>query len=666
MKKIFYFILFFVSIWCFSACEDETTVRETTYLGTVINAIDHKPFPNLEVSVTNGESVYKTTHTDVTGLFSILVRTNEINSNYYILIGDSSCLPVKKELKGLGREEIDLGIIEVEGPKAPSVKLVDILEPSAYSVKCIGDITNDGRSAVFARGFVWSKHPYPTLLNDEHLTCGKGTVIKNLLPDTEYYIRAYAINGQDSAYSDPKTIKTKIVTLGVTTDTIKDVTSTSATIQSFVQNTNGLIVTSRGVCWATSPFPAFEPDHTFDGNGDGQYESHLTNLKPNTTYWVRAYATTPDSIFYGNQLPFKTNGPLPKVNTIEVKDTTSESATIICNISDDENEHITARGVCWSNHAYPDTTDNRTYDGEGKGEYESHLTNLEQNTTYYVCAYATNASGTAYGNQLSFSTKNGLAEVITVSVSDITKTSAVCSAEVKKDNGRSVTERGICWSTKGLPTIEDSPHISNGLDTGFYSCPVTNLLAATTYYVRAYATNSAGTAYGQSIPFTTSGSEPTVTTGSCTLTTCTSALLHGTINSDGGSTIEKCGFIYQAEGESTIDSILSAIINTDFTAQLTNLKPNTKYFVTAYAKNATGFGYGKQTSFTTNNGLKVTTGKAQDIGSTSAIVSGEIISDGAYKVQECGICYSSSVKQPSLNDMHTVIKNVTNGSFSCL
>lgn len=92
--------------------------------------------------------------------------------------------------------------------------------------------------------------------------------------------------------------------------------------------------------------------------------------------------------------------------------------------------------------------------------------------------------------------------VITSNVSNITSNSAICGGEVTNDGGAEETERGICWSTNTNPTINNS-HVAEGTGTGEFTAEMYGLDANTTYHVRAYATNEAGTAYGLDKTFTT-------------------------------------------------------------------------------------------------------------------------------------------------------------------
>ena len=127
------------------------------------------------------------------------------------------------------------------------------------------------------------------------------------------------------------------------------------------------------------------------------------------------------------------------------------------------------------------------------------------------------ANSTAYVSYTSGNRSNGFsvrclrdqsgntAQVPTVTtslVSEVATTSATCGGNVTSDGGASVTVRGVCWSTSQNPTVNDS-HTTDGSGTGSFTSNITGLTANTTYYVRAYATNSAGTAYGEEVTFTT-------------------------------------------------------------------------------------------------------------------------------------------------------------------
>jgi hypothetical protein len=129
-----------------------------------------------------------------------------------------------------------------------------------------------------------------------------------------------------------------------------------------------------------------------------------------------------------------------------------------------------------------------------------------------VCAYATNIVGTVYGNQLTFTTLSSLPVLTTTQVSNITRRSAVSGGIVTSYGGSNVIERGVCWSTSTNPTTANNKtYDGNGL--GSYVSSIDGLYPGTIYYVRAYATNSYGTNYGDQVTFVTPALDPDSTEG---------------------------------------------------------------------------------------------------------------------------------------------------------
>jgi uncharacterized protein (TIGR02145 family) len=194
---------------------------------------------------------------------------------------------------------------------------------------------------------------------------------------------------------------------------------------------------------------------------------------------------------------------LPVLSTVIVSGITQTGAVSGGNITSDGGASVTDRGVCWSASTNPAVTGTHTTDGTGTGSFASNLTGLSSGTTYYVRAYATNSVGTAYGNEVSFATNPPvLATLTTTAPSSITATTTVSGGEITSDGNGTITARGVCWGTVTDPTVTDS-HTTDGTGTGSFTSNLTGLSAATTYYVRAYATNSAGTAYGNQVSFNT-------------------------------------------------------------------------------------------------------------------------------------------------------------------
>ena len=197
-------------------------------------------------------------------------------------------------------------------------------------------------------------------------------------------------------------------------------------------------------------------------------------------------------------------GDLPVLSTTSVSQITETTAETGGEISDDGGANITARGVCWSISEEPTIDNNKSEDGNGTGNFTSSLANLEKSTTYYIRAYATNSIGTAYGNQLTFTTltPTTLPVVTTKAITNVTENSASIKSEISDNGGLDISEQGICWSTSADPTISDNK-ISANAGTSTFESNISGLAGITTYYVRAYATNNLGTAYGNQLSFTT-------------------------------------------------------------------------------------------------------------------------------------------------------------------
>lgn len=193
-----------------------------------------------------------------------------------------------------------------------------------------------------------------------------------------------------------------------------------------------------------------------------------------------------------------------------------------------------------------------------------------------------------------------------LSVTNISAISATVSGEVTSDNGYTVTQRGVCWSTNIDPTINDSVS-KEGSGAGSFTCELRNLIPETSYYVRVYATNKMGTSYGSSFNFTTKkGIPPIVTTRSSIFDiTKNSASLISEVTSDNGCTVIQRGVCWSKNPEPTVnDSITKDGSGVGlYTSLLTNLTPNTTYYVRSYATNRIGISYGEALNFVTQKSL---------------------------------------------------------------
>ena len=385
----------------------------------------------------------------------------------------------------------------------PGVTTDNVTNITQTSASCGGAVTYAGGAAVTAKGLCYGTSENPTT-NDNTVAGGTGIGAFNgeltgLISNTTYYVRAYATNSVGTNYGEQRTF----TTLPYLTPTVEAVDPTDISYYSFtcggnVTDSGTYAVTARGLCWATTPEPTVSNPYIALGTGTGSFSHTFTELTPNTTYYVRAYAVNSVGIAYSEQMEVTT-----LANTAPMVVTESASVLGVCqgNVTSDGGLEVTERGFCYSTYPNPTIYDNYIAAGSGSGIYTATLPNLVGGTTYYVKAYATNDLGTTYGEQMSF-TRAVLPTVTTTAVSSIADTTAISGGNVTNDGGATITSRGVCWSTSHNPTISDN-RTTNGTGTGSFTSNLAGLSAATTYYVRAYATNDEGTAYGNEVSFIT-------------------------------------------------------------------------------------------------------------------------------------------------------------------
>ncbi|MFP4489536.1 MAG: FISUMP domain-containing protein [Bacteroidales bacterium] len=251
----------------------------------------------------------------------------------------------------------------------------------------------------------------------------------------------------------------------------------------------------------------FPTDLSLGSSGsEGLFSVKFVNPLPDTEYEYKAYAGNSGGTVYGKTKVFTTPAlTLPELTTDVVTEITTNSARSGGNITNNGGADITARGICWSTTENPTTEDSKTDDpNPGPGEFVNHLAWLTANTEYYVRAYATNSVGTAYGNQVAFTTLDITQPVLTTAeVSEITNTDATSGGNITGDGGSEITSRGICWSTEENPTTDDEKSVDPVPGTGEFVSHLSVLNPGTIYYVRAYASNAAGTGYGNQVAFKT-------------------------------------------------------------------------------------------------------------------------------------------------------------------
>lgn len=282
------------------------------------------------------------------------------------------------------------------------------------------------------------------------------------------------------------------------------ITSTSVELSGIVV-AEGDGIAEYGVSWAITENPTTEDAKKVADDVDkAVYWVTVDGLEHLTKYYFRAYVITTDgTTLYGKNDTFTTLANIASVTVNAATGITDIFAQITGNVTYDGKADVTAKGLCWSTEANPTTDSDTTLNGTGIGEYTADLMKLLPNTMYYARAYAVNSVGTAYSNEISFTTEIGVPVLTTDSVRDITKTTANVYANVIVTGGVDITERGFVYAMTENPIITDTKLVDAENKIGTMTAALTELSSGKAYYIRAFATNSEGTAYGDNIKFTT-------------------------------------------------------------------------------------------------------------------------------------------------------------------
>ncbi len=385
----------------------------------------------------------------------------------------------------------------------------------------------------------------------------------------------------------------------------------SVTLQGYNADETLLGITERGFYYADHNKPGDLLKNKVNASpGIGDFATLLTGLSAETLYSYVAFAKNSETTTLGNIKTFSTREyTLPEVTTDKIKNVYINSCQVGGIVGYDGGKIVTERGFCYSAHPNPTIQDYKVSSGKGEGPFDNFLNGLNENTTYYVKSYAINALGISYGEELSFTThQNSPPIVASILVNEITNTSANFHGEVLDTGGSDITERGfmLCPSFDNLTDCQKFP-IPGGI--GAFRLVVNNLKTQVSYYMRAYAINKKGIAYGSAILFTTGEyTYASVKTVSVTDITTHAAVLTGTVTAEGNTPVTEKGFCVSIVPKPTINNLKFpvAIGKGPFSYYLANLTENKTYYIVAYAINTKGVVYGTALSFTTLSSIPPT------------------------------------------------------------
>lgn len=496
---------------------------------------------------------------------------------------------------------------------------------SRFGATIQGTVTpHEGSSADYTVGFLYSTSA--SLANPQEIeaTPGEGNnytaTLQGLQPGQTYYYCIFARSGDAMVKGKTSNFDTDAATRpAVSVVTTADITEESVQLQAEVTDNGGYEPDIRGFVYApyieNGPDLNINDDETIVAFGQ-DFTATLSGLKPNTTYSVRAYATSGAGTGYGEPVQFTTTAskiPIVIANgqgslgDVPVS-AAAYTAVLTGAVTADHGLAVSEVGFCWSAESRQPTVEQSQsvkLDGASAKRFSATIEGLMANTRYYLRAYAKNEKGTGYSATVEFTSDTEQVVSLTQAmVTAFTSSTATISAQMTSTEKTVIQEKGVCYGTAMNPDVNGTKVKDEGTDTKLLTATLTGLTEGQVYHARAYAVTRDGTFYSGDVQFQTETTyAPTLTTITVYDKTETGVKIRSSVATNGGLDITEKGIVYSStEAEPTLEKgtkVVATGEGNDISVTLSNLKGGTTYFARAYATNAKGTGYGVVGEFAT-------------------------------------------------------------------
>lgn len=458
------------------------------------------------------------------------------------------------------------------------------------------------------------------------------------LPFSPLLTQAPSVMGQTFGVLPPPPPPT---TIQVATQSADDVTSDSALLKGVLISMGGYPTIQVAFEWGTSPSYGHQTPF-MTPNGVGPFSAAITGLSPGTTYHFRALALAGlgSQPAYGSDMTFNTPASQPVMVRTNGATQASSTAYVLHGdlLSKGPYPEVTVWFDWGVSTAYGNSTPPQKFSGP-PGPFGATISGLAAGTTYHFRAAA---SGTAVGSPVTYGADMTLTTpspapilVNTENATGVTASSATLNGYLVQTGSYNTVIVFFEWGTT-TAYGNTTPQTERG--SGLFSAPLSGLPTGVTYHYRAVAmapVAGATPVRGSDMTFTTSAM--TVNTGVATSVSENAATLNGSLLSTGGLPSVDLYFQYgetSAYGNTT--PVQKATSPGSFSARITGLSPGVTYHFRAVATSGTvSPAYGADSSFSTfTQTLSVTTGPASGTTTTTATISGSLLSLGTYSSVE--------------------------------
>lgn len=209
-------------------------------------------------------------------------------------------------------------------PRVPFVELNELIQELGDLATFKATVTDAGRGTILERGVVYGTDAGVTVENGEAVVNANAELgeytgtISNLMGNTKYYVRAYAINEGGVGYSEATELDIPKLTPYLSSDVVSAITKTTATFHGKIVKDGGAEVTSFGFVWSTTPYPDVDDNMVavITTGTDGWFTYNVEGLEINTTYYVRPYAINSEGVGYGTEVTFTTLADITKLYVV--------------------------------------------------------------------------------------------------------------------------------------------------------------------------------------------------------------------------------------------------------------------------------------------------------------------------------------------------------------